>query len=199
VASAPALAREAPRPPLRAPVDARRGRARHGDPLRPAPPSLGARGRLRRHLTTPAVEAFHRESSRGLAGLGWARVYLLHADGAPRAALYGFRHGRRFAFYQAGHDPEWRARSVGTVLLGHVIRHCFAEGLEEFDFLHGNEPYKLAFANGARRTVRLTASSPGLRPWLRERGRTMNGAARTVAKRLLPEGMQDWLRRRLVH
>jgi len=150
-------------------------------------------------ITTPAVEAFHRESSRGLAGLGWARVYLLHADGAPRAALYGFRHGRRFAFYQAGHDPEWRARSVGTVLLGHVIRHCFAEGLEEFDFLHGNEPYKLAFANGARRTVRLTASSPGLRPWLRERGRTMNGAARTIAKRLLPEGMQDWLRRRLVH
>lgn len=150
-------------------------------------------------ITTPAVEAFHRESSRGLAALGWARIYLLHADGAPRAALYGFRHGRRFAFYQAGHDPEWRARSVGTVLLGHVIQQCFAEGLDEFDFLHGNEPYKLAFANGSRRTVRLTAASPGLRPWLREHGRSMNGAARKVAKRLLPEGMQDWLRRRLVH
>jgi CelD/BcsL family acetyltransferase involved in cellulose biosynthesis len=149
-------------------------------------------------ITTPAVEAFHRESSRGLAARGWARVYVLHADGAPRAALYGFRHGRRFSFYQTGHDPEWRARSVGTVLLGHVIEQCFAEGLTEFDFLHGDEPYKLSWANASRRTVRLTASSPGLRPWLREHGRSMDTAARKVAKRFLPEGMQDWLRRKLV-
>ena len=148
-------------------------------------------------IRTPAVEAFHRESSRGLAARGWARVFVLHADGAPRAGLYGFRHGRRFSFYQAGHDPEWRVRSVGTVLLGLILEQCFAEGLEEFDFLHGDEAYKLSWANAERHTVRVRMSSPGVRPWLREHWRGMDRLARKVAKQVLPERMSHWLRKKL--
>src|SRR5207253_64572 len=104
---------------------------------------------------TPEVEDFHREAARRLAAVGWAVLFLLHAEGAPRAALYGFRHGDRFAFYQSGHEPEWRPRSVGTVLLGHTIRWAIEQGCSEYDFLRGDEAYKLKWANGARRTVRV--------------------------------------------
>jgi CelD/BcsL family acetyltransferase involved in cellulose biosynthesis len=148
------------------------------------------------------VETFHRAAGRALAEAGWARVYLMHADGAPRAALYGFRHGDRFAFYQAGHEPAWRPRSVGTVLLGHVIKQCFAERLTEFDFLRGSEPYKLKWANGARHTVSVRARGTGLRARLSSETRALAAQLRSTAKRLLPESAVEWvraLRRRLAY
>jgi CelD/BcsL family acetyltransferase involved in cellulose biosynthesis len=146
-------------------------------------------------IDSPAVEAFHRDAARRLAARGWARLYLLSVAGAPRAALYGFRHGDRFAFYQAGYDPEWRQRSVGTVLLGHVIARSFADGAREFDFLRGCESYKLKWANGWRATVQLRAAGPSLRARLVCHGR--DGAQRlyALAKGALPATALAWARR----
>jgi CelD/BcsL family acetyltransferase involved in cellulose biosynthesis len=144
---------------------------------------------------TPAVEEFHRDAARRLAALGWAVLFLLHAEGAPRAALYGFRHGDRFAFYQSGHEPEWRPRSVGTVLLGHTIRWAADQGCSEYDFLRGDEPYKLKWANGARRTVRVRVVGAGLGPWLRDWSRRSLGDLRNHVKRALPAETLEWLRR----
>ncbi len=143
----------------------------------------------------PRVEAFHRRAARALAERGWARLYLLSVEGAPRAALYGFVHGDRFAFYQSGYDPEWRQRSVGTVLLGHVVRDCFAERRSEYDFLRGTEPYKLKWANGWRETVRLRARDASLRARIHDAGRTAYWRLREAGKRALPETALDWARR----
>jgi CelD/BcsL family acetyltransferase involved in cellulose biosynthesis len=143
----------------------------------------------------PATERFHRVAARALAERGWARLYLLHADGAPRAALYGFRHGDRFAFYQAGYDPEWRQRSVGTVLLGHIVRDCFAERVREFDFLRGTESYKLKWANGWRETVRLRARDASWRALVHDAGRNGYWRLREAAKRMLPPSTLAWARR----
>jgi CelD/BcsL family acetyltransferase involved in cellulose biosynthesis len=146
-------------------------------------------------IDSPAVEAFHRAAARRLAARGWARLYLLSVAGAVRAALYGFRHGDRFAFYQAGYDPDWRQRSVGTVLLGHVIERCFSEGVAEFDFLRGSESYKLKWANGWRHTVRLRAPGPSLRARLWQRGRAGARALYRGAKGALPAPALAWARR----
>lgn len=143
----------------------------------------------------PAVEAFHRLAARALAERGWARLFLLSVEGAPRAALYGFRHGDRFAFYQAGYDPAFSQRSVGTVLLGDVVRRCFADGVREFDFLRGSEPYKLKWANGSRHTVRLRAHDGSLRARLHDTGRTAYWRLREAGKRALPAGALEWARR----
>ena len=91
------------------------------------------------------VEEFHRAAGRALAERGWARVCILSAGGEPVAAGYGFARAGRFAYYQAGLKPAWRARSAGTVLLGELVDRAFAEGLGEFDFLRGEEPYKYGF------------------------------------------------------
>ena len=143
----------------------------------------------------PDVEAFHRRAARALAEDGWARLYLLNVEGETRAALYGFRHGDRFAFYQAGYDPDWRQRSVGTVLLGHIVQRCFAEGVAEYDFLRGSEPYKLKWANGARQTVRLRARDSSLRARLHDTGRTLYWRLREASKRALPPETLEWARR----
>lgn len=143
----------------------------------------------------PEVEAFHRRAAHALAELGWARLYLLTVEDAPRAALYGFRHGDRFAFYQAGYDPDWSQRSVGTVLLGHCVRRAFDEGAREFDFLRGSEPYKLKWANGERHTVRLRAHDGSLRARLHHAGRNAYWRLREAGKRALPESTLQWARR----
>ncbi len=143
----------------------------------------------------PAVEAFHRLAARALAERGWARLYIMHVEGAARAALYGWRQGDRFTFYQAGYDPEWRQRSVGTVLLGHIVSECFGEGLAEFDFLRGTESYKLKWANGWRETVRLRARDASLRALLHDAGRNAYWRLRQGAKRALPPATLEWARR----
>jgi CelD/BcsL family acetyltransferase involved in cellulose biosynthesis len=145
-------------------------------------------------ITGPEVETFHRLAARRLADQGTAVLFVLHVEGEPRAALYGFDTGERISFYQAGHDPAWRQRSVGTVVLGLAIETAFSERKTEFDFLHGNEDYKLAWANVSRRTVTLGVRGPGLRPWLRSQGRTLDVAARSLAKRFLPAELVSWAR-----
>ncbi len=142
----------------------------------------------------PKTEAFHRQAARKLAEVGWSRVWVMHVEGAPRAVLYGWRHGDRLAFYQAGHEPAWRPRSVGTVLLGLVIKTCFDEQIAEFDFLRGEEPYKLRWATGFRQTTRLRVRGAGLRPWLNQEGRALYWRMRHGAKRAVPGAALEWLR-----
>jgi CelD/BcsL family acetyltransferase involved in cellulose biosynthesis len=81
------------------------------------------------------------------------------------------------------------------VLLGHIVRECFADGAREFDFLRGSEPYKLKWANGWRETVRLRARDASLRALLHDAGRTAYWRLREAGKRALPESALDWARR----
>jgi CelD/BcsL family acetyltransferase involved in cellulose biosynthesis len=142
------------------------------------------------------VEAMHRAAAEAWAARGWVRLYMMSIEGAPRAALYAFRHGRRLAYYQAGHDPGWRQRSVGTVLLAHVIADAFAERLDEVDFLRGEEEYKLRFATHERRTVRVVADSDGVRARIERRGEDAIRRLRAAARRALPSDAVAWLRAR---
>ena len=146
-------------------------------------------------VTTALVESFHAASARALARRGWARLYVLHAQGGPRAALYGFERDGHFAFYQSGRDPTWQQRSVGTVLLGAVLEDVFARGLVEFDFLRGSEAYKALFASASRSLVRVRVSS---RAWGRAilLGAEGLAAARSMARELGPPALIAYIRRR---
>jgi CelD/BcsL family acetyltransferase involved in cellulose biosynthesis len=146
-------------------------------------------------LTSAAVERFHNASSRELARRGWARLFLLMVDGAPRAALYGFSRGRRFAYYQSGSDPAWHQRWVGRVVLGAAIQDAFERGLDEFDFLRGDEPYKDLFASSRRALTRLSVTS-SRRALALEIARDTDVWGRRLARNMLPPAIVDWLRKR---
>ena len=132
------------------------------------------------------TEGFHRDAIELLAERGQARLYTLAIGSRPLASVYAIVHRRKFIFYQSGYDPEWRGKSVGLVLLGETFRDCLAGGLAEYDFLRGEEAYKLDWATRQRRTVGLRIFAPGSAgDWLDKQERVAT-AAREVIKRLLP-------------
>lgn len=108
----------------------------------------------------PGLAAFHREFSALALQRGWLRLFVLHLDGKPVAALYGFLYKRVFYFYQSGFDPDYARRSVGLVAMGMTIRKAIEEEAAEFDLLHGDEDYKFLWARQAREIERLEIYPP---------------------------------------
>ena len=134
-----------------------------------------------------AWESFHREFAACAFERGWLRLWFLELDGRPRAAWYGFRFGDIESYYQAGRDPAWENSSVGFVLLVQSIRAALMDGVREYRFLRGGEPFKHRFAD----------ADPGLETIGVARGAsgaTALAAAATLARRRPVAA----LRRRLV-
>lgn len=112
-------------------------------------------------LDGPGIRGFHEDVTRLALERGWLRLFVLWLGGAPAAALYGFRYGRVFSFYQSGLDPRFLKLSVGVVAMGLAIKAAIEEGACEFDLLHGEEPYKFHWTKKTRRLGRLLAFPEG--------------------------------------
>ncbi len=135
-----------------------------------------------------AMLAFHHEVTALALARGWLRLFVLRADGVPVAALYGFRYGRTFYFYQSGFDPIWGKQSVGLVTMGLAIESAFDEGVDEFDLLHGDEAYKFHWASGVHQLSRVELHPAGARGLAAEgicvAAQLARGAVRKLAERL---------------
>jgi CelD/BcsL family acetyltransferase involved in cellulose biosynthesis len=105
-------------------------------------------------FATAARRRFHLLAARRMAEAGMARIYRLAAEGVNAGLQYDFVLGDRVYFYQSGIEPS-AGRSPGLVVLGAAIRSAADEGFAELDLLRGDEPYKLRFATGVRRNLRL--------------------------------------------
>jgi len=128
---------------------------------------------------TDAQWRFYREFARTALDRGWLRLWVLHLDDEPVAAILGFRYGGDEWFVQTGRDPELEAEAVGFVLLAHAVRMSMLEGVEAFRFLRGDEPYKRRFSNSddGLATVAMPTSVVG----------AVLGGGLTVARKLPPE------------
>ena len=104
--------------------------------------------------------AFHDEFTQIASGNGWLRLRVLSLDGRPAAAFYGLRYRRTYSFYQSGFDEAFVQQSVGLVLIGLTIREAIAEGVSEYDFLHGDESYKFLWTNSVRPLFRYELYPP---------------------------------------
>lgn len=93
------------------------------------------------------VVAFHRDLASAMLEQGRLRLWTMELDGKPVAAWYGFRFEGVESFYQSGRDRSYDKLSVGFLLLSKTIEAAFEDGLERYDFLRGNEPYKDRFAD----------------------------------------------------
>lgn len=139
----------------------------------------------------PEAHAFHREFARAAAERGWLRLFLLKADGQSVAAWYGWRLGATVSYYQAGYDPDWAAKSVGSVLFGETIRLAAEEGAERYDMLLGDEAFKLRYATKIIDAVDVTAA----RRWSHARLRAVALARLKPVWRSLPAGLRTRMRR----
>lgn len=72
-----------------------------------------------------------------------AFLLTLWLNSEPLGVIYCMRTNRRTYFYQSGFDPNYNQYSPGTVLVSTAIRTAIERGDTEFDFLRGDEPYKM--------------------------------------------------------
>lgn len=136
---------------------------------------------------TGARKPFHREFAALAVARGWLRLWLLELDGQPIATWYGFRFAGAESYYQAGRDPSYDELSVGYLILMRSIGAAVDDGLREYRFLRGDEPYKYRF----------TIDDPGLEIVARGRGALGSLAVRAGIAAYRSETVRRLLRRRL--
>jgi len=90
-----------------------------------------------------------------LGPAGWLRVALLEKDGEPVAFQLGFRCGTKLWDYSKAYDRSFARFAPGTMLVHGMITHGLSHGCEEYDFLRGEEPYKLVWSTACHRSFRL--------------------------------------------
>ena len=91
------------------------------------------------------MERFFRAAIEGLAERGMARLWMLEHQGRAIAAFICVEWPGAVGLYNSGFDTGRAALSPGIVLLARIIRDAIERGLVRFDFLRGEESYKLGF------------------------------------------------------
>jgi CelD/BcsL family acetyltransferase involved in cellulose biosynthesis len=86
---------------------------------------------------------------------GWITVVLLEREDCPVAWHLLYRCGKKLWGCLTAYDHTASRLSPGTMLIPAVIDYGFERGFEEFDFLSGEEPYKMRWTTGFHRTYRL--------------------------------------------
>lgn len=142
-------------------------------------------------FTTSDLLSFHQEMGRIALERGWLRLFILRLDGRPAASLYGFRYHRSFYFFQSGFDPQYGRHSVGLVTMGLAIKKALEDGAEEYDLLHGDEPYKFLWARNVREIGRLELYPPSVAGLLHKQASGLGRIAKKVARSILPKPMAD--------
>jgi CelD/BcsL family acetyltransferase involved in cellulose biosynthesis len=99
-------------------------------------------------LASADVQRFQRTAVAAMSAGGIARLFGLRIGDRRAAAMLVLHDAWAAYHYIAGFDPALGAVSPGTILIAHAIDRAHDDGLAEFDFLRGAEPYKYRF--GAR-------------------------------------------------
>lgn len=86
------------------------------------------------------------------------RLYVAEKDGRCGAVLLLFVTGGRINVYQTARRLDRDFNHVGTVLYTVALDDACREGITEFDFLRGAEPYKFSLASSQRRLLRVRAA-----------------------------------------
>jgi CelD/BcsL family acetyltransferase involved in cellulose biosynthesis len=132
--------------------------------LRGMPQRGTYRGERRVSLFDGGARAgFFEEITAWLAETGDLDLWTAELSGKLIAYRFGWRDARRHYDYFAGYDPDYSPHSPGTLLLLRVLEDCFESGLREFDFLRGEEPYKLEWTGERRQNHRIRFFARSLR------------------------------------
>jgi CelD/BcsL family acetyltransferase involved in cellulose biosynthesis len=137
-----------------------------------------------------SLRAFHHDVTARFLERGWLRLHVLRVNDDIAAVLYGFLYKNRFYFYQAGFDERLSSQSVGLVMMARAIARAIEEGAEQYDMLHGDEPYKFLWAHETRPLMSVELYPPTLGGWLSRVGATGRLTAKRVLKpRMVPASM----------
>ena len=106
------------------------------------------------------MERFFRAVLPALAAHDGVALWFLETSGGPIASFVCLEWDDTVGLYNSGFAPESAPLSPGLVLLSHVIRDAIARGRPRFDFLRGEERYKLEFEPRLEPVFRVTIGPP---------------------------------------
>jgi CelD/BcsL family acetyltransferase involved in cellulose biosynthesis len=104
---------------------------------------------MRQHLHKTAKVAFDH---------GWLQLSFLTLNGSKAAAHMSFVYNDRIWLYNSGWDWAYREFSPGWVLLAYLLQWATENGIQVFDFMRGDEPYKYKFGGVDRHVFRAILS-----------------------------------------
>ena len=90
------------------------------------------------------------------------RMFVLRFDGQIAAVILAFQYAGTVFNYLNAFDPEHETLGLGRALLCEAVRYSFEHGYRAWDFLRGNEPYKLWWGAGPVRKCRIIATRTAL-------------------------------------
>lgn len=105
--------------------------------------------------SNPDTLRFYTELAEWAAGAGLLRLSLLRLDGRVIAFNYSLEDERRHYLLKLGHEVALGDLSPGVVLTAAMVERAFQTDLESYEFLGDPDRYKLQWATGSRRLVRL--------------------------------------------
>jgi len=100
-----------------------------------------------------SFEKFHKATMPIFFDKGSLKLCFLKIGDEPVAAHHVYRFDNKFLYYQSGFDPKWAGISPGLLLFGYCIENAISEGMQEFDFLQGNEQYKYKWTSEHRKNL----------------------------------------------
>lgn len=86
---------------------------------------------------------------------GWLYAAVMELDDQVIAFQLGFRCGEALWDFSKAYEEAYSHLSPGTMLLPAILDYGFSHGYREYDFLRGEEPYKLRWSSGSHRTWRV--------------------------------------------
>jgi CelD/BcsL family acetyltransferase involved in cellulose biosynthesis len=105
----------------------------------------------------PETERFYREVSARAAEQGWLQLGFVRLDGRCLAFSLMIALGDTVHVVKVGFDPEWRKYAPGTLLTRAAIERAFEQGRARYDFLGGEDAYKLDWTDAVGERVRIQA------------------------------------------
>ena len=142
--------------------------------------------------TSTLLSQFHRQIAPILLQKDWLRFYCLWLNNEIAGVLYCFQYKDKISYYNSGFNPSLPKYSLGTVLIACCIEDAISEGIKEFDFLRGSEPYKYNWTGEDRKNIRLQIINRSFRGFLyylftkvRLQFQVIEKSSRTYIKKLL--------------
>lgn len=128
-------------------------------------------------FTSPIFAQFVRSAAEAWLAEGklWLRV--LELRGQPAAAALGVVHAGAFSSYMFGRNPQFDELQPGWMLSVRLIQEAIDAGLQRFDFLRGDEPYKQRLGCEPIPQAKITVTSTGLVNRLRGISASLRAAA----------------------
>lgn len=91
-----------------------------------------------------------------LAVPDWTRLAVLYIDGKAAAAQLWFVVQGKASIFRLAYDEAWKQYSPGSILTAWLMQYVIdTDGVEEIDFLTGNEGYKQDWMSARRQRSRM--------------------------------------------